>query len=292
MLASMRIAGVLRRATGLLLLLGLCACRPGRAASTGSSESESSSSESGDPITTGSNDESDEAETDDPSGPNIIPYPDAFCSAAGGFYCTPSCDPLAQDCPEGEKCTPFASTGGTWDDYKCVPVLGELGPGESCTYDDPVLATDDCGSTSMCYDGVCRSFCKPPYDTPACPVGYGCADVGMTEGPVVCLPSCDPLAQDCEIGSCYGHENREFLCEPTGTLGVGEACGFVNDCVAGSVCVDAGLIPNCQAEACCSPLCSLGQADCASLPGTECTAWFEPGQAPVGLESLGVCSIP
>lgn len=178
----MRIAGVLRRATGLLLLLGLSACGPGRAASTGSSESESSSSESGDPITTGSNDESDEAETDDPSGPNIIPYPDAFCSAAGGFYCTPSCDPLAQDCPEGEKCTPFASTGGTWDDYKCVPVLGELGPGESCTYDDPVLATDDCGSTSMCYDGVCRSFCKPPYDTPACPVGYGCADVGMTEG--------------------------------------------------------------------------------------------------------------
>src|SRR5262245_29604034 len=35
------------------------------------------------------------------------------------------CDPWAQDCPEGEKCVAYGSTGGNWDANKCVLVTGD-----------------------------------------------------------------------------------------------------------------------------------------------------------------------
>ena len=161
-------------------------------------------------------------------------------------------------------------------------------PGEACTYDGRTLASDDCDANSMCYDGLCRSFCTGTADNPSCAPGFGCTDGPGSVPFGVCLPICDPLAQDCETDSCYW-QNGQFLCSPSGSIAIGEPCGFVNDCAGGSACVDAELFPNCLGAACCSPFCNLEQPDCASLPGTECVAWFEPGQAPVGLELLGSC---
>lgn len=202
-----------------------------------------------------------------------------------------ACDVFYQDCPEDEKCTHYGSTGGLWDATKCVPVFGDLGPGESCNYDGRVEATDDCDATSMCYDGICRPFCTGTRENPSCPPELGCSG-GADESIALCLEICDPLVQDCATGSCYWHNNH-FLCNPTGDFSIGEPCGyFVNDCIPGSACVDGSALPSCLGSACCSALCDLEQPDCASLPGTECVAWFEPGSAPAGLELLGVCLSP
>mgnify|MGYP006921782934 CR=1 FL=1 len=80
-----------------------------------------------------------------------------------------SCDIFAQDCPEGEKCVPFASTdSGVWDGNKCVPVQGDQAPGEDCTWTGIVEATDDCDANSICwnaelvgdqYVGTCVAQC-------------------------------------------------------------------------------------------------------------------------------------
>ncbi len=89
------------------------------------------------------------------------------------------CDPFAQDCPEGEKCVAYASTGGQLDANKCVPVTGDGMPGEACTYSSPVEATDDCNSISYCWDvvetvGACAQFCGGTADAPVCPDGTEC----------------------------------------------------------------------------------------------------------------------
>ena len=62
------------------------------------------------------------------------------------------CDSFLQDCPAGEKCVPYASSGGTWDHNKCVPVTGDLGEGEACVSEGPVFATDDCDAATTCWD--------------------------------------------------------------------------------------------------------------------------------------------
>ena len=275
----------------LLLLLGLTACGPGRASGgeeTGDSDDEttsladSSESESAGPESS----ESDSTDDPDPTDPTGF-VPDTGCAGAG-FYCTPGCEIFAQDCPEGEKCTAYASSGGTWDAEKCVFVMGDLEPGEPCTYDGRVEATDDCGPTSMCYDGFCRSFCPGIPEDPMCPDGFGCTASSYGDPLALCLAHCDPLAQDCAAGSCYWH-NDQFLCNPTGGIAIGEPCGFVSDCGPGNACIDQLLVPGCIGASCCSPYCNLEQPDCAGLPGTECVAWFDPGEAPDGLDHVGVC---
>ncbi|MFO7563639.1 MAG: hypothetical protein R6X02_13410 [Enhygromyxa sp.] len=265
----------------------LLACGPGSVGGSGETSDGASGS-----LDDSSGSESDPGETDtedpDPTGSWLIPdYP-----CGGEFRCTPTaCDLFAQDCPYGEKCAPFASFGEVWDATKCVFVLGDLGPGEPCTYDGRVEATDDCDASSMCYDGICRPFCTGTPDNPSCPSELGCTAASPNDPLSLCLEPCDPLAQGCATGSCYSHSGQ-FPCNPTGDLEVGEPCGCFNDCSPGSACVDASALPSCSGTTCCSPLCNLEQPDCASLPGTECVAWFKPGQAPSGLELVGVCLSP
>jgi hypothetical protein len=275
-------------ATGTLLLLGLSACARKRehAADGGSTTIASSTSTDSTEAESGEEHPA-ESETGepDPTGGMFVPPGDC-----GSFYCTPtSCDVFEQDCPFGEKCTIYASTGTTWDATRCELVLGELEPGEPCTHEGPATAIDDCGASSMCYDGFCRSFCTGTPEDPSCAAGHGCAYEDETPL-ALCLARCDPLAQDCAAGSCYSH-NEQFLCNPSGAIESGQPCGFVNDCAPGNACMDAELVPSCMGAACCSPFCNLEQPDC-TMPGTECVAWFEPGQAPAGLELMGVCLSP
>ncbi|HLT38065.1 MAG TPA: hypothetical protein VK034_17385 [Enhygromyxa sp.] len=280
------------------MILMLSACGPGRVGSSGassddtgstedSSSPESSGSESSEPNPTTADTVEPETETDD-DGPDTGFVPESEFPCGGGFWCPASCDPFSQDCPEGEKCTPYASTGETWDAVKCVPVLGDLGPGEPCTYEGRVGAIDDCDISSMCYGGICQPFCTGTADSPICPDDHGCSYHPLT----LCLERCDPLAQDCATGSCYWNAD-DFLCHPSGELAIGEPCGLtVNDCTAGSVCFEGSSLPSCRGSSCCTPYCNLDQPDCASLPGTACVSWYGPGQAPPGLELVGVCLSP
>lgn len=113
--------------------------------------------------------------------------------------------------------------------------------------------------------------------------------------PSLCIPACDPLLQDCEV---FGHACYPIApawgCWPDASGGDGQAgdrCGYVNVCDPGLICLDAGFFADCAVErdldGCCSELCDL---DAPSCPGAgECTPYYEPGEAPEGLEHLGFC---
>jgi len=52
-----------------------------------------------------------------------------------------------------------------------------------------------------------------------------------------------------------------------------------------------------DASSCCTELCDLtdpaGDLQCTGAPaGQACRAWYDDGNAPAGLEDLGVCVIP
>lgn len=256
-------------------------------AETGSDDSSSSSSSSS--SSTGSTDTTDTSTTTD----SFVPLVDADP--------TPNCDPFTQDCPDGEKCVPYASSGGAWDANKCVAVMGEQAPGEPCVYGGLTESTDDCDATSFCWNveevdgemlGTCHGFCEGTADMPECPEGYHCPI--SSDGPInLCFQTCDPIAQDCQDGlGCYW-DNRAFACIFTQEPGIadGQPCGYINDCLPGSFCVDGAVVPACNGSACCVPFCDLGLGDaqCAGVPGTFCVPFWEQGLAPAGFEQVGVC---
>jgi hypothetical protein len=210
------------------------------------------------------------------------------------------CDPFAQDCPEGEKCVPYASSGGTWDANKCVALTGDGSPGDTCTSTGAVEATDTCGSGSLCWDvmesdgqlvGVCTEFCTGDPNNPQCGPSTNCliANSGSIN---LCIVACDPLLQDCGAGLACFFAAGHFACIfTTSDIPLGEPCGFINDCVAGTGCLDAEIMPNCNGSACCGSFCDLSDPFCPQGQ-TECTSFFEEGMAPPGYEDVGVCIIP
>jgi hypothetical protein len=210
------------------------------------------------------------------------------------------CDPLLQDCAPGDKCVPASSTNTYWDKNMCVPVLGEQAAGEPCSYSGPLESTDDCDATSFCWDvqdvdgeaiGTCAAFCTGTPDDPECSGGDQCLEWNC-DCIYLCTASCDPLLQGCGEGlACYWGSNGFNCIFTTQDVPPGEPCGFINDCVEGSSCIDTDALPNCGGSACCSPWCELGAGDgpCEVVPGTTCVPFFEQGLAPLGHEDVGVC---
>ena len=289
-------------------VLGMIGCGPGRVGgqtggveTTGDATDGSTSvgTESSGPTSVGT-ESAESTETGDPmmtstTEPTFVPRIEV-----GSI----ECDPFMQDCPDGEKCVSYASSGGGWDARKCVPVLGDQPPGEPCTYGGVVDATDDCDETSACYDvadidgelvGTCFSFCTGTPDFPECPVGSRCL-LGGNFSPLLCITTCDPLLQDCNDGLACFWTGGNFNCIfTTQNIPVGNPCGFINDCAAGLVCLAADTLPSCADASCCSAFCDLesGDAPCdAQFPGTACVPVFEQDQAPPGYEQVGVCILP
>lgn len=211
----------------------------------------------------------------------------------------PDCDPFAQDCPEGEKCVPYAGSSPSLDSNKCVPVLGSQGEGEPCTYAGVFESTDDCDETSFCFifntegEGLCQSFCTGTVDAPVCGQGQTCVIDG--QGSInLCIDTCDPLAPACPEPLGCTWISPDFLCtshEETDLLG--ESCEEIANCGPGLTCVDSEALPECASTACCAEFCALDdpEAVCA-LEGTQCEPFYSPGQAPEGLENVGICIAP
>jgi hypothetical protein len=211
-----------------------------------------------------------------------------------------TCDPFMQDCPDGEKCVPWGSSGAEWDANKCVPVTGDGQPGDTCTWGGIVEATDDCGAESICWDvmdvdgqlvGVCTPFCGGTADAPICAPETSC--IIANDGSVtLCLQNCDPLLQDCGAGlACFWAVSNFNCVFTTQDIPTGEPCGYINDCAAGNFCADAAALPACNGSACCASFCDLTDPVC-NVQGTECSAFFEEGMAPPGYEDVGVCLLP
>jgi hypothetical protein len=67
----------------------------------------------------------------------------------------------------------------------------------------------------------------------------------------------------------------------------GAPCIADGECVDGTRCIGAKLLPACDGEYCCSPKCG-SDADCASIPGTVC-----PDVGPfIDLPNPPVCGNP
>lgn len=262
-----------------------------------STESESESSTETSTMGDGDGDTS-----DDSSNPSLSFY---ACAPDDDYFSISECDPFSQDCPEGEKCVPYASAGGEFDANKCVPITGDQQSGEACTYAGVEEATDDCDQDSYCFyveavddmfAGTCTAFCEGTPDDPLCEPATGC--LISNEGSVtLCLASCHPITQGCIAGqACEYDGNAEFLCQPEAANGgaTGDPCGLGNACAGGNVCLDAASVPNCQGDSCCTEYCDLDDPNfvCGD-PQSECAPFFEELQmVPPELHNVGVCLAP
>lgn len=215
------------------------------------------------------------------------------------------CDPLAQDCPEAEAC--YIIDGGG----ACAPDAsgddgGPLDPCDFVNACDPGLQCVDAAAVPGCLGdaGCCTPFCDVD-GADACPFGSctpvfepGEAPPGL-ESTGVCSgedtgggAECDPLSQDCPAGdACYVmQEGTACVVDASGEQGAElDVCEFVNVCDPGLQCVAADAVPGCAGGACCTPFCDINGAGEECSFGT-CNPIFEPGEAPPGLESTGVCT--
>jgi hypothetical protein len=211
------------------------------------------------------------------------------------------CDPTAQDCPRGQKCTAWANDGGTfWNATRCVEVSGSNVAGDPCLVEgNGVSGLDDCDVGHICLNtneeniGVCVAFCQG--EDLQCASGDACAVYNDGVLPL-CLQGCDPLLQDCPAGqSCIDTPNQTFICfsDASGANGAdGDACPPAdgeNSCDPGQWCGPNSA--GCMDVNCCTPYCDL--SDPACTPPDECVSFYgDVGAAPPGFEDVGVCVLP
>jgi hypothetical protein len=241
--------------------------------------------------TTGIDDESS-------SGSPFIVFPDGGVCLT---HCT-ECDAWSQDCPEGEKCAPWANDGGDqWNALTCRELdPSPAQPGDPCTIEgEPTSGDDDCDISSMCWDvdpntgvGTCVPFCGGNQANPVCEGDTSCwiANDGAL---ILCLPMCNPLASTCGDGVSCVASGDEFFCVPDEVVpqSYNDPCAPATGCGDGLVCVGAGATPKCDGN-CCTALCDLTAPACPDeAAGQVCVAYYERGMAPEGFENLGACVI-
>jgi hypothetical protein len=242
--------------------------------------------------------------------------PDDYPCCDHGGECgpdvTPTCDIWnPDDCPEGEKCTAYATAGSSWDANKCVMIMGDGQPGDDCVATDGsgVSGNDDCAEGSMCWDinqdtqtGYCVEFCTGSAENSSCNGDTICAIYNDGVLPL-CLPTCDPLSAggDCpnDMNVCVSDPGGDgFVCvlNASGQMApYGTECQYVNSCNQGLFCAAADAVPGCAgSQGCCSEFCDINEPNTCSgaAGGQECVLWFEEGTAPPGYENIGGCAIP
>lgn len=223
-----------------------------------------------------------------------------------GFGPDYACDPFAQlGCPAGQKCNLYSKEGTIdLDAAKCVPLAD---PAKQI--DDGCVAEggygtglDDCDAGLICWnlgpmgDGTCVPLCNGNADDHPCPDGRLCAH-GIGEYNFMCLPVCDPLAQNCIEGAgCY-LSTFGFVCAPdkSGAEGqIYDACAYANVCDIGLMCAAPSSAPGCPDPdgtlGCCLPFCEVGGTGCDA--GLECLPLFDPPEQFPDFVTFGVCGAP
>lgn len=124
------------------------------------------------------------------------------------------CNVFMEDCPQGEKCMPWANDGGeVWNASRCTPVDFDPVPvGQPCAVEGSgFTGVDDCGAEAMCFhvdpetnEGVCVEVCSGSADDPVC--AEGTCIIQFDGALPLCFETCDPKAPTCA---------EEQVCEPT-----------------------------------------------------------------------------
>jgi hypothetical protein len=163
---------------------------------------------------------------------------------------TAPCDPFAQDCPSGSKCSivPVPDESSV---FRCVDDEGSQSIGASCIPATPTTP-DNCQRGSVCRgeaDPRCVEICeRDPVDT--CSGDQVCAldidlDGDLLPDAHVCAARCNPLTQDCVSTeqACYP-SRLGTVCALGGAgaepAGLGEPCPYANSCEAGLGCFGGG----------------------------------------------------
>jgi hypothetical protein len=302
----------MKRATW-VLVFGLVACgapEDGVEPATGAEETTTGST--GAPTTGGSV----EVSTSSEGEGGTAWFPDTGELGEGGEVGCPSgglsmvqCSVIEQDCGcEGEKCAPVASSGGSWDAAKCVPIAEATVPvGAPCVA--PMgggAGIDDCEAGALCWHvdeatkaGVCVALCGGTSEAPSCEDPETVCSISNDGVLALCVRACDPLASACGADElCAPRAGGEpgFVCVPDAS-GAGGAsfdpCSSVNGCDPGLVCAAVEAASECDPAgySCCLPLCDLELPPACPGVGQSCVPWFAPGEAPRGLEKVGLCAI-
>lgn len=219
----------------------------------------------------------------------------------------PECDVWSQDCPNEEKCMPWAyDNGGSWNSTRCTPLDDSPAQvGDECAVEGGgTSGVDNCEIGAMCWNsdpetglGTCIAMCTGDESAPICDDPGTTCSITNDGVLILCLPQCDPLLQDCSDGEACYPVNDHFACAPdaSGEDGAaGDPCEFINACAPGNMCLGAAAWPGCTGSAgCCTPVCDL-EAVGEECPGEGqmCEAWYEEGAAPPGTEAVGVCALP
>lgn len=217
------------------------------------------------------------------------------------------CDVFKQDCPEGEKCSAYNEGGGSsWNATKCVPVNGDGQAGEPCTVEgSAVTGLDDCARGAMCCDvddmnhGTCVGLCTGTPESPKCmdEEKFYCA---LCDDCVLnlCLPTCEPLAEDCPNGHLCIPVADTFSCALDVSGAEGQAfdpCEFANACDPGLSCLTSSSATECDPNetGCCLPFCDVTDPN-AACPGVgqACVSFYDGGVAPPKFAKVGVCVLP
>ena len=247
----------------------------------------------------------DTGDTGDSSGG---PPGEGFIQEPDGGGPTNECNQWVQDCPEGEKCMPWANDGGSaWNSTRCSPLADDPGQiGDDCTVDGSgVSGLDDCDVGSMCYYvdpetnmGQCVGMCFGSPEAPLCDPGFACSN--SNNGVLtLCRPTCDPLLQDCSNAACLpAAGSDQFVCivDASGEAGAsGDGCEFLNSCDPGNLCLDATAFTMCEAAGCCAEFCDLTEEnpdESCTQQDAVCQTYFEEGEAPPAYMHVGFCAIP
>jgi len=242
-----------------------------------------------------------------PPGPVEETVTDTLTSgtgAGGTFLFLPEvapveeCNPGAQDCPDGERCSPYVREAGECcvDSTHCVPILGDKGIGEPCGRG---VDNDDCASGLFCMTntsgglgpGRCVELCDP--GVPGTCAQGSC--IALNDGFLpLCATPCDPLAPACGEGQgCYLLvAEAAFVCLNSATdAGADNSpCSTLQGCAPGLVCYDGGAQASCSSDQCCTPVCDLDGdgAECKNIL-EGCLTPFVTGQTPADGD-VGVCA--
>ena len=299
----------MRRLVVSALLLGGCSdsrfLEPG--GETGSESSPGPSTDAGSDGTTSSGVDSSSSGTAPSGDESSTGFFDAtsFLQNPDGGSPSYGCSPWDQNCPPGEKCMAHSYNGDPWwNGTRCVPIADDPGgSGDPCTVEGNALSgMDDCDFGLMCWDvdpdtntGQCQPLCIGSELSPVCEDPTQICWVNSDGILTLCVDTCAPLAPDCPgTQGCYPADDR-FVCAPeiSGDEGAfGERCANINACDAGLACIDGAAVPGCDAGfGCCSPYCDTTAANACPGEGQECVPWFDPADAPAGLETTGICSL-
>lgn len=203
-------------------------------------------------------------------------------------HCSPTdCSVIAQNCPAGEACRPWANDGSsTWNAARCTPIEADPGQAdEACTVQGSGSSgVDSCDAGLLCWEvdadtleGTCIEMCSGSLAEPVCSNADDVCGISNQGVLALCLPSCELPVDDCDA---------DEVCVPMGEDTLVCISERYAKCPAGTIEVAPIVGLGCtQGEPCCSPYCDLAE-DASCARGLECVPLSEPNPAH---PDVGVC---